>query len=55
MKKIDIHAHFFPRVTQAEASRLQIGALLKTSEWLDDDQRARICAGNASSFFGVDA
>jgi aminocarboxymuconate-semialdehyde decarboxylase len=33
----------------------QIGALVETSEWLDDDQRARICAGNASVFFGIDA
>ena len=33
----------------------QIGALVETSEWLDNDQRARICAGNASVFFGIDA
>lgn len=33
----------------------QIGALVETSEWLDDAQRARICADNASAFFGIDA
>ena len=32
----------------------QIGALVAASDWLDEDQRARICAGNASAFFNID-
>ncbi|SDV51308.1 amidohydrolase family protein [Chitinasiproducens palmae] len=31
----------------------EIGALVAASDWLDDAQRARICAGNACDFFGI--
>ena len=31
----------------------KIGALVAESAWLDDAQKARICAGNAQDFFGL--
>jgi aminocarboxymuconate-semialdehyde decarboxylase len=32
----------------------QIGALVTGSDWLDESQRSRICAGNAATFFDID-
>ena len=31
----------------------EIGALVARSPWLDEAQKARICAGNAQAFFGL--